>query len=142
MKDDRLIFLLYKAQHSLSSYLSSQLTKSVVKISAPQSGILFLLRDSNMQTMSELGRKLSIDNSAITGLVDRLERDGFVAREMDSEDRRKYFIRLTGDGLKEVKKAESVIKKVNEEIKKSFSVSDIDSFKAVLNSFFDKFHSG
>jgi DNA-binding MarR family transcriptional regulator len=48
--------------------------------------------------MSELGRRLMVTSGNVTGLTDRLERQGWVRRERASHDRRTQFVRLTADG--------------------------------------------
>ena len=73
--DDRLIYLIFTAQHRLREYLKNALLAEGVMITPVQSGILFLLEEKDGRTMSEISQILSIDNSTITGLVDRLEID-------------------------------------------------------------------
>ena len=89
-KDDRLIFLVFTAQLKLKTYLKNVLSEAGVTITPAQSAILFLLKKKNGQTMSELTQVLSIDNSTLTGLVDRLERVGFVKRNAGRLDRRRF----------------------------------------------------
>ncbi len=48
--------------------------------------------------MSELSRRLMVTSGNVTGLTDRLERQGWVVRERAAHDRRTQFVRLTGDG--------------------------------------------
>lgn len=136
--DNRLIFLLSKAQHKLAIYLKKVLVENNVKVTGVQTGILFLLKQKS-RTMTELSKELSIDNSAITGLVDRLERSGFVCREINPLDRRKFLISITESGLEEVEKAKRIVNKVNEEIKTGFSEQEVESFKKVLNGILEKF---
>ncbi|MEH2537701.1 MULTISPECIES: MarR family winged helix-turn-helix transcriptional regulator [unclassified Bradyrhizobium] len=52
-------------------------------------------------TMSEVSELLMVSNGAITALVQKLEADGFIHREVDSEDRRTFRLRLSQDGAKE-----------------------------------------
>ena len=40
--------------------------------------------------MSEVSELLMVSNGAITALVQKLEADGFIHREVDSEDRRTF----------------------------------------------------
>ena len=89
--------------------------------------------------MSQLSRRLLLDNSTITGLIDRLEKSGFVLRKANPKDRRIFLIHITPQGVKEVNKAKTVINKVNEEIMADFSFDEIESFKKILNSFVTKF---
>ena len=57
-----------------------------------------LERAGGVLTMSEASRRMMVTNGAITGLVDKLAGEGFVAREGHPEDRRAIFVRLTEDG--------------------------------------------
>ncbi|MCJ7810232.1 MAG: MarR family transcriptional regulator [Desulfobulbaceae bacterium] len=138
-KDDRLIYLIFTAQHRLRMHIRDQLTAAGVKITLEQAGILFLLKAENGQAMSQLSRLLLLDNSTVTGLIDRLEKSGFVLRKADPKDRRIFLIHITGQGIKEVDKAKPVINKVNEEIRTDFSMEEMESFKKILNSFVAKF---
>ncbi len=137
-KDDRLLFLLSKAQHKLATYLKKTLADKGIKVTGVQTGILFLLKHKP-RTMTELSKELSIDNSAITGLVDRLERSGFVRREMNPLDRRTFLISLTDPGLEEIKKAKAVVHAVNAEIKRDFTEEEVEVFKRILHSMLTKF---
>jgi DNA-binding MarR family transcriptional regulator len=49
--------------------------------------------------MTELSRLLHLEKSSLTGLVDRVERRGLVARARDVHDRRACQIALTDDGV-------------------------------------------
>ncbi len=137
--DNRLIYLLSRAQHRLGNHLQRSLVSKGIKITPVQAGIMFLLR-KRPHTMTELSQSLAIDNSAITGLVDRMETSGVAKRETNPNDRRTYNISLTAEGRKEINKAGIVIKEINEEIKSGFSEEEVDIFKKVLNSFFEKFN--
>jgi DNA-binding MarR family transcriptional regulator len=138
-KDDRLIYLVFTAQNRLRMYIRDELMSAGVKITMVQAGILFLLEEKNGRAMSELGRLLSLDNSTITGLIDRLEKSGFVHRKANPKDRRIFLIHITRQGIKEVNKAQTVINQVNDEIKADFSIQEIEAFKKILNSFVAKF---
>jgi DNA-binding MarR family transcriptional regulator len=139
IKDDRLIFLVFSAQQKLKVYLNSALTASGVRITVAQAGILFLLKQQDGRSMTELSQILGIDNSTMTGLTDRLEKAGFLNRRANPGDRRTSLIHITPQGLDEVDGAKAVIRRVNEEIKTGFSGKEIEVFKRVLNGFFDKF---
>lgn len=139
IKDDRLIFLLFSAQQKLKMYLNGALMASGVRVTVAQAGILFLLKQKDGRTMTELSQILGIDNSTMTGLTDRLEKIGFLQRHANPEDRRASHIYITPQGLAEVDGAKAVIRQVNEKIKTGFSGEEIEAFKRVLNGFFLKF---
>lgn len=48
--------------------------------------------------MSDLSQRLMVSNGNITGIIDKLERDGFVERILLPEDRRARKVRLTDKG--------------------------------------------
>lgn len=58
------------------------------------------LRSDDGLTTTELGSRLSINNSTVTALVDRLERDGLVSRDRCGEDRRVVRVWLTDHAKK------------------------------------------
>ncbi|MFA5181192.1 MAG: MarR family transcriptional regulator [Syntrophales bacterium] len=140
MKDDRLIFLIFTAQNKLRTYLNNALVAANVRVTFVQAGILFLLKQSNGRTMSDLSQLIGVDNSTLTGLVDRLEKAGFVARQASPTDRRSLLIQVTPEGIAEGDKAKMIIKRVNEEIKTGFPPEDMEIFKGILRSFFEKFN--
>ena len=138
-RDDRLIFLLLTAQQALKNHTNRSLAAEGVRITVAQSGILFLLKRQDRRMISELGRILGIENSAMTGLVDRLEKSGFVKRVADPADRRALLICVTPEGLEEVEKAKPIIRGVNDSIKADFPKHEIDGFKSVLNGILSRF---
>ena len=60
--------------------------------------------------MKDLAKFCSVSTPAMTGLIDRLVRDGFVLRVYEKEDRRIIKVRITNKG-------EQFLRKINEEKK-------------------------
>lgn len=52
-----------------------------------------ILRRFGSMTAGELADQTGLTTGAVTGLVDRLERDGFVRREHDRRDRRRVIVK-------------------------------------------------
>jgi DNA-binding MarR family transcriptional regulator len=50
------------------------------------------------QTMSQVSRRLMVSNGNLTGVVDRLVREGLVRREVAAHDRRAQLLSLSEDG--------------------------------------------
>ncbi len=138
--DDRFIYLVFTAQQKLRNYLKQALANEGTKITPAQAGILALLLEKNGRTMTELSHALSIDNSTITGLVDRLENAGFLERRPKVDDRRISLIYITPEGDRETRKAIITLQQVNKEITSGFSAYEMETFKRVLKSFFTKFN--
>ncbi|MDC0713061.1 MarR family transcriptional regulator [Stigmatella sp. ncwal1] len=64
----------------------------------PQVHALLWLGQDGALTMGELARRLGITEKTVTGVVDRLEREGHLQRERVHEDRRVVRCRLTDSG--------------------------------------------
>jgi DNA-binding MarR family transcriptional regulator len=57
-------------------------------------------------TQVELSKRILVNRANVTGLVDRLERDGLVERVRQKNDRRANTVSITGKGLKKLAAAE------------------------------------
>ena len=69
------------------------------EVTLPQFDVLAELeRTGKPMTMSELSRELMVSNGNVTGVIDRLERAGFVTRTRAEHDRRVQYIALTDEG--------------------------------------------
>jgi DNA-binding MarR family transcriptional regulator len=66
-------------------------------LSPAQARMLGILRDRE-PLMTELGTRLGLDKSSVTGLVDRAERRGLVERFRSTADGRAVHVRLTPEG--------------------------------------------
>ena len=58
-------------------------------------------RTSAPMSMSELSRRLMVTNANITGLIDRLAREGLVERRPSDQDRRRQMVELTPEGRRQ-----------------------------------------
>jgi DNA-binding MarR family transcriptional regulator len=60
--------------------------------------VLCSLADQGAASQADLGRRLWIDRSDLHDLLNDLERDGFVARVRDEDDRRRNVVTITPAG--------------------------------------------
>jgi len=139
MQDDRIIYMLAMAHLAVRAHIGSEFLREGIKVTLPQATVLFLLQEKDGRMLSEIGQVLGVDNSAVTGLADRLEKAGYVARKPNPGDRRAWHLHITPQGRGEAQKAAGVVRKVNAEAKAGFSEQDMDAFKRVLKGFSEKF---
>jgi DNA-binding MarR family transcriptional regulator len=83
-------------QRRLFARLSQEI--STGSVSFPQFFLLTYLDRLAPITMSDIAARMGHTTAAATGLVDRLERIGFVARAHAVDDRRKVIVRITPKG--------------------------------------------
>ena len=139
MHDDRLIYMLAMAHLAVRAHIGSEFLREGIKVTLPQATVLFLLQEKDGRMLSEIGQAIGVDNSAVTGLADRLEKAGYVARMPNPGDRRAWHLHITPQGRDEAQKASRVVGRVNAEVKAGISARDMDAFKRVLKSFSEKF---
>lgn len=68
-------------------------------LSFQQLTVLYLVRTEGV-TLAELARRCMVAPTVITGIVDRLERQGLIRREADPHDRRVNRLVLTEEGVR------------------------------------------
>jgi DNA-binding MarR family transcriptional regulator len=83
-------------QRRLFARLSQEISQG--SVSFPQFFLLTYLDRRAPITMSDIAARMGHTTAAATGLVDRLERLGFVARSHAVDDRRKVIVRITPKG--------------------------------------------
>ena len=64
----------------------------------PRFDMLAQLDRGRNLTMSELSHRLMVTNGNVTGLIDRLVKEGLVSRSPAPDDRRSQMVRLTNKG--------------------------------------------
>lgn len=89
-------FVLF-TQRSCILNLSHELNRG--NVSFPQFFLLTYLSSEDYLTMSDIAKKMGHSTAAATGLVDRLEKLGYVERVHAAEDRRKIMVRVTQEGI-------------------------------------------
>lgn len=67
-------------------------------LTAPQLYVMATIGYAGRLPFNEIGAKMMVTVSNLTGIVDRLEEKGMVVRERDTEDRRIVYVKLTPKG--------------------------------------------
>ena len=67
-------------------------------LTGPQLAVIKMLEPVGKLSLSELSWKIKARNSTVTGIIDRMEREGWVERQRSEEDRRVVHIALTARG--------------------------------------------
>ena len=81
------------------AYYTKELNKKY-NVSAPQVACLLALLEDGPMALSQVARKIMVNSSPLTGIIDRLEQKGLVTRTRTSLDRRVITIELTEEGRK------------------------------------------
>lgn len=91
----RFVYLLNVAQRRVQGAIHG----GVEGKTAARAGVLMALRpDGGAVPMKQLGVRLDLGASSLSGLLDRMERDGLIERRSDPDDKRAWGIVLTDTG--------------------------------------------
>ena len=94
--------------------------------------IIFALWGNDGVPIKTLCEKTSLDKSTLTGIIDRLERDGYIERKPSETDKRYTLISLTGKEQEFAKNVQKVSDQMNEIFYKGFTDEEITQFDKML----------
>ncbi len=94
--EDCIFFDLAKADQVATRFWAGRIAP--LGVTPVQGLVLNVLHDHDRITSADLARRVMLDSATVTGIVDRLERSGVVAREKHPDDRRALLICLTPTG--------------------------------------------
>jgi len=97
-------------------------------------GVLLSLWNEDGLKANELGKRAGLEPSTMTGLLDRMERDGLVKRKPDPNDRRAHRIHLTKEGVDTEVSATKVVSSILEKAFSTIVEKDIETTKNVLRT--------
>lgn len=68
---------------------------SELKLTGPQGMLIGILVHFGEMKISDLSEKMGLSNSTVSGILDRLENNGFIERTRSENDRRVIIVRLS-----------------------------------------------
>lgn len=118
----RFIFLLSIAHRRLQSAIHGDGDGT----SAARSGLLMTLRaNGESMAMAQLARSLDLGASTLSGLIDRMVRDGLIVRQADANDGRAWNIALTDNGKRARAEAVRAARMLNDRLRDGFSDAEL-----------------
>jgi DNA-binding MarR family transcriptional regulator len=95
-KSDAVLDRLFEVAYVLGELMNQRL--SLAGLTPARAEVIWLLHQRGNQTQRELSQALKCTPRNVTGLVDALQREGFVARTPHPTDRRAVLVCLTPKG--------------------------------------------
>lgn len=133
---DSTCVLLAKAEQKHYLFTKKLLTEKSVGITPGQMTVLYALFRGDGIAITELGKKVFLDNSTLTGLIDRLEKLELVYRAAAPEDRRSYCIFLTDKAKKLEQAITDTMGLVEETMTAGCTPTEIETFRQVLRKIY------
>lgn len=124
-------YLLTGAQHMVFSEMKNEL--KVVDLTPVQYGVLKCLWEKHMSSPKEIADCMGIENSTISGILERMEKKGLIRREIDENDRRYIKISLTDASRRLEKPVDEIVENVNKVVLEPFTEEEIKNLKNYLS---------
>lgn len=135
---DSVCILLAKAEQKHFQFTKKMLDEQRLGITPGQMIVLYTLYKKDGASITDLSKRCYLDNSTLTGLMDRLERLQLVSRVDVPGDRRAFSIFLTPQALAMREQVFAVMDKVAEIMLEGCSEQEIAAFEKVLRNIFAK----
>ena len=135
---DSVCILLAKAEQKHFQFTKKMLDERRLGITPGQMIVLYTLYKKDGASITDLSKRCYLDNSTLTGLMDRLERLQLVSRVDVPGDRRAFSMFLTPQALAMREQVFAVMDKVAEIMLEGCSEQEIAAFEKVLRNIFAK----
>ena len=115
---------IHKIMHAIKRDLTCKFQE--VNLTAPQGMLIGVLARNKKMKVSDLSEQLQLSNSTVSGIIDRLEKQGLVERTRSDEDRRIVYVSITKKTEEEVMEPYKYAEKKLEEILGNASEKELD----------------
>jgi len=112
-----------------------------LNVSAAGGLVLGILRDHGPMSPSALGERLIVTRATVTGLVDSLERHGFVRRSANPTDRRSLVVQITPAGHAVLQELRTIVHRNEKAWLSGLSEPDLRSYIEQLHQIQDSLAS-
>jgi len=120
--DDCILFLLSKAHQSVYGKYKKRL--QTYGLTPSQHLVIFALSEEEGISAGELGKRLTLDNATLSGILDRLSDGGWVIKESSEEDKRSLKLYLTPKAKEHIPLLERETGEANQEALSTFGVEE------------------
>ncbi|HLR20340.1 MAG TPA: MarR family transcriptional regulator [Staphylococcus sp.] len=116
MEKDNFFELIHNAELFNDATMTLFMKKFNMNVNISQIIALAKLKEHGAQKPSSLAQSLGYTSGAITGLTNKLVKDGYIVRAHQEDDRRSILITITDNGLDLLDKAQIQGQKMRNEI--------------------------
>ena len=102
-------------------------------LTGPQLTVIKLLETFDNLSLSSLSERIRAQNSTVTGIIDRMEREGLVRRERSTTDRRVVHIRLSDKGQKLARQIQVEPMEIFRDALESLTQADLRDLLRIMN---------
>jgi len=123
--------LIKNTWQKLSRYYNQQLSK--YDLTVPKALLLLEIAPDSGRTPGFLAKSLDLENSSMTGLLDRLAKKELIVRKPNPNDRRGFLIFLTPKGIQARNTIKSLVEEMDRKLRTQLSPEEIKVFRKVIS---------
>jgi DNA-binding MarR family transcriptional regulator len=121
---------IHKAGRQIGRYLEPRMGR--LGLSNREAHLLSYLKAYGPCAIGELHTVFGHPRSTLTSMLDRLESNGLIAREIRREDRRSFVVGMTKTGLQRAERVQVSLLELEDRIRGRLGESDLDGFQKVM----------
>ena len=123
-------YLLTTAQRRVFQAMSARLEP--YDVTPVQYGVLYYLWETDIHTPREIADRLQLENSTISGVLERMEKKNLIERQVSKKDRRYIEVVLTDKGASLKDAVLRTVEQFNDDVMTAFSPEEQDILKKSL----------
>ncbi len=128
---DCLCFSLGKVSREMTKHYRAKLDN--YGLTQPQFFLLIALYEDDNILISRLAEKVALDKATLTGILDRLERDGYVKRVYGKKDRRSVAIKLTEKAIGLKDELKRIYNETNNYFLSKLTENEYNVFQSIIS---------
>jgi MarR family transcriptional regulator, organic hydroperoxide resistance regulator len=129
---DSVLLALQRATHHTLHALTGALAD--LDLTASEINTLANLADGRSRNVRDLAADTGTRATTLTGVLDRLERRGYLIRELDPADRRSFRLALTGPGRAVARKVRTAVTELETAALAGLSARQLAGYHAVVSA--------
>lgn len=141
MEQKRIIHLLSRTRDRIQKHFQREIDALKLGNIAPAHGSVFYALQTGPLPMQALAQLIERDNSTVTALADKLEKLGYVERNVSVHDTRSNILRLTEKGRKAAPRIIAASQKTVGQIFTDFSASETSELMRLLGKVYSNMGS-
>ncbi len=135
--ENTIFYSIEKTIKSYRRYAQNKLKQVDSKITIDQCLILNKINDSENITQTDLAKLVFKDNASVSRIIDLMVKNGYLERNIDEENRRKYILEINKSTQLKLKKVNKVIQRNRAYALNGISEKELKQCEKTLNKIFD-----
>lgn len=115
----------------LSRYYNQRLAQ--FDLSVPKALLLLEITPGSGENPKHLAGELDLENSSMTGLLDRLEKQGLIERQRDPRDRRGVLVFLTPQGVTARETIKHLVEELDRKLQEALAPEEVRVFRKAMS---------